>query len=150
MFTNFEIMHIKPVIHFFFENQNITLKNRVKLKGFIQTLLKKEKRQLDTLNYIFCSDEYLLNINKSYLNHNYYTDIITFDLSDNYTKAADIYISIDRIRENAKKQEVFLNTELHRVIFHGVLHLAGYKDKSKADKEQMRKKEDKYLSLYFK
>lgn len=124
--------------------------NRTALKRFIQALIKKEKHQLEALNFIFCTDEYLLQINQQYLNHDTYTDIITFQLNSKHEPiVSDIYISIDRVRENARKFAVPFTTELHRVIFHGALHLCGYKDKSAKDKELMRSKEDHYLEKYF-
>lgn len=103
--------------------------------------------KLNELTYIFCSDNYLLNINRQYLDHDTYTDIITFDNSEgNNIVTSDIFISIERIRENAVNFNVPEITELHRVIIHGVLHLLGYKDKTPADKQKMTEKEDYYLS----
>jgi rRNA maturation RNase YbeY len=128
----------------------IPLRERSRLKLFIAALFKREKKQLATIQYVFCSDDYLLNINRQYLDHNYYTDIISFDLSEpNHPITAEIYISVGRIRENARQFGETLSRELHRVIFHGALHLCGYKDKSKKEKAEMRKKEDNYLALYF-
>lgn len=138
-------------IHFFFLQQNISLNQRTSLKRFISNILKKEKKKLEGLSYIFCSDDYLLEINKSHLKHNYYTDIITFDLSE--TPGAitgEIYISTDRVRDNAATLGVTIKEELHRVIFHGALHLCGYKDKTPIDAKQMRVAEDRCLSAYFK
>jgi len=137
-------------IRFFFLEQNISLANRKALKEFIEALFIKEKKKLAALTYIFCSDEYLLQINRSHLNHNYYTDIITFDLSESSkTITGEIYISTDRVRENAADLGVSIKEELHRVIFHGALHLCGYKDKTLRDAKQMRLAEDKYLAAYF-
>lgn len=134
---------------FFFLEKVPSLRNRTRLKGFIKDLFKREGVALENLTYIFCSDEYLLEINRSYLKHDYYTDIITFDLSPDKTAiTGEIYISIDRVRDNAQTMGQSLATELHRVIFHGALHLCGYKDKTKADKAIMTQMEDKYLSLY--
>lgn len=113
-------------------------------------LFKKEKKKLANLNYIFCSDEYLLAINRDFLQHDYYTDIVTFELNDPGTPiSGEIYISIDRIRDNAKNLEESFTRELHRVIFHGALHLCGYRDKTQEEEKLMRKMEDKYLSSYF-
>jgi len=151
MFTNFEIMtrSSDPGIYFFFE-EAVTLRNRTKLKDFIRTLFKKEGRKLESLNYVFCSDERLLEINRQYLQHNYYTDIITFEMSPaGQPVVGDIYISIDRVRDNAQMEKETLTRELHRVIFHGALHLCGYADKSAEQEKQMRKKEEQWLSLYF-
>jgi len=129
---------------------DIGLRDRARLKSFLPSLFKKEKKQLAELQYIFCSDPYLLEINKQYLNHNYYTDIITFDLSEpGQPINAEIYISVDRVRDNALSFGNTLKNELHRVIFHGALHLCGYKDKSQKDEKLMRKLEDRYLKLYF-
>ncbi len=115
------------------------------------TIFKKENRKLNNLSVVFCSDSYLLKINQTYLHHDYYTDIITFNLSQAGSDAIDgeIYISIDRVRDNAKALQVTIKQELHRVIFHGSLHLCGYKDKKPADIALMRKKEDYYLNSYF-
>lgn len=124
--------------------------NRTKLKGFLLNLFKSEGYTVDFINYIFCSDAFLLNINRQYLKHNTYTDIVTFLLSENMAPiASDIYISVERVKENAKVFQVTFLHELHRVIFHGVLHLCGYSDKNQKQKEKMRLKEDYYLNLYF-
>ncbi len=124
---------------------------RKKLKLFIQKLFDLEGKKLDNLSYIFCSDEYLLGINNEFLKHDFYTDVITFDLSVNKEEiSGEIYLSIDRIKDNAKQQQVSFNEELHRVILHGALHLCGYKDKKKEEIVEMRAKENKYLALYFK
>lgn len=137
-------------VHFFFEHQNISLANRRRLKRFIADIFKNEGKNLSSLNYIFCSDKYLLKINQDYLKHNYYTDIITFNLSNSGTPLdGEVYISTDRVRDNAVKRSVTIREELHRVLFHGVLHLCGYEDKSKAEKKIMRRKEDYYLGKYF-
>lgn len=122
---------------------------RTAVKDFIRSLFKKEKTPLQSLNYIFCSDDYLLEINKSYLKHDYYTDIITFDLSEGPDTTGEIYISLDRVRDNAIQFNTSFKQELHRVIFHGALHLCGYKDKTKLDQALMRKKEQEYIDQYF-
>ncbi|HVF82414.1 MAG TPA: rRNA maturation RNase YbeY, partial [Flavisolibacter sp.] len=107
-------------------------------------------KSVDAINYIFCNDEYMLSINKEYLNHDNYTDIITFELSEKGEPVlSDIYISFDRIKENAKIFKTSIMEELHRVIFHGALHLCGFKDKSVADAAAMRQQEDLCLSEYF-
>ena len=138
-------------VSFFFETK-VTLTDRNRLKIFLKTLFKKEKRKAESLSYIFCSDEYLLSINQQYLQHDYYTDIITFNLAENITEpvVGDIYISVDRVKENAQLQNVSFREELHRVIFHGALHLCGYKDKTPSQIKTMRFKENQYLGLYFK
>lgn len=138
-------------IQFFFLQHNIGLTKRSALKQFIQDIFKREKKALTNLSYIFCSDDYLLEINKAHLKHNYYTDIITFDLSEHQGQTTgEIYISIDRVRDNAASLGVSIKEELHRVIFHGALHLCGYKDKTAKDKGDMRVAEDKCLQMYFK
>lgn len=120
-----------------------------KLKAFIEARVKKEAGKKINLTYVFCSDEFLLEINKQFLAHDFYTDIITFPLSESDSKMeAEIYISIDRIRENAAVLKSSFMVELHRVIFHGVLHLLGYKDKTKAQEKAMRAKEDQWIALF--
>ena len=123
------------------------IKDKLKLKKWILKSIEEEKKGVNFISFNFCSDEYILELNNSALKHNYYTDIITFEL--NYKKEnieADIYISIDRVKENAKfLKESFVN-ELHRVIIHGVLHLCGYKDKSSRESKKMREKENYYLN----
>jgi rRNA maturation RNase YbeY len=98
---------------------------------------------------VFCSDRELLKINRTFLKHDFYTDIITFDLSESKTIQGEIYISVDRVRDNARKLETTFNSELHRVIFHGALHLCGYKDKDKQSRLKMRVREEYYLNQYF-
>lgn len=132
-------------IRFFFENKSVALRDRNRLKDFILALFRKEKRAVESVNYIFCSDKKILEINRQFLNHDYYTDIITFDLSESNKITAEIYISLDRVRDNAKTQGTTLTNELHRVIFHGALHLCGYGDKTKAEIKKMREKEEVYL-----
>ena len=119
------------------------------LKRFIETIFLKEKKKLAEINYVFCTDAMLLEINQNFLQHDYYTDIITFGLSEkNQPIEAEIYISIDRVKENAKDLSITYQQEMLRVLFHGALHLCGYKDKSKADIKVMRTKEDFYIGLY--
>ena len=134
---------------FFFETRGFSLENRSGLKSQIVSLFKKEGKKLESLNYIFCSDKRLLEINRQYLQHDYYTDIISFDLSAGPATMGEIYISIDRVRDNARTLGVSFKAELHRVIFHGALHLCGYGDKKKEEVVQMRKREDYWLSRYF-
>ncbi len=133
-----------------FQNQSISfkLKEKARLKSWIKTVTEKEKHRLGDINYIFCSDDELLEINIQHLNHNTYTDIITFDYTEGDKISSDIFISVDRVEENAKKFKVSFEEELHRVMIHGILHLCGYKDKSKADAELMRKKENGALKLF--
>jgi probable rRNA maturation factor len=123
------------------------LTQRRKLREAIINIFKTEEKVLTSLDYIFCSDEYLLKINQDFLKHNDLTDVITFDLADSKaTIIGEIYISIERVRENAARFKVSFETELRRVMFHGALHLCGYKDKKPIDIIQIRKKEDYYLS----
>jgi len=132
-------------------DKNVSLANRTALKAFIERSLKKEGLRIEALQYIFCSDKFLLGINKSYLQHDYYTDIISFDLSETKGKLiGEVYISIDRVKENAKTHQNSLKEELIRVIFHGALHFCGYKDKKPADIKKMRAQEDKWLKSYLK
>jgi probable rRNA maturation factor len=135
-----------PQITFFEEDIQYKLKDKIKVRQWIKDTIAAEGYQLDELTYIFCSDAYLLQINQQYLDHDTYTDIITFDNSSAIkTVTGDIFISIDRIRENAAKFDQTVANELNRVIIHGVLHLLGYKDKSPADNKKMTQMEDKYL-----
>ena len=132
-------------------DKNATLANRATLKAFIEKAIKKEGLHIETLQYIFCSDKFLLVINKFYLQHDYYTDIISFDLSETKGKLiGEVYISIDRVKENAKTHKTSFKEELLRVIFHGALHFCGYKDKKPADIKKMRAQEDRWLKSYLK
>lgn len=112
------------------------------IKKWIEVIAKTEKKTVGGINYVFAGDEELLKLNKQYLKHNTYTDIITFDYSEGKEISGDIFISVDRVKENAKKFKVKFDDELHRVMIHGVLHLCGYKDKTPKDSKEMRKKED--------
>lgn len=142
-------MPSKSKVCFFFEGRNFALKNRSDLKKFIQYIFRTEGMKLNNINYIFCSDKKLLDMNRLFLKHNFYTDILTFQLSEDSSTEAEIYISIDRVKENAKSLSVSFQKELHRVIFHGVLHLCGYEDKSTKKEKEMREREDFYLNRYF-
>lgn len=133
-----------------FNNQSIAfkLKEKTRLRQWIKTITEKEKHKAGIINYIFCTDDELLEINIRHLNHDTFTDIITFDYTEDKTINSDIFISVDRVAENAGKFDVSFDDELHRVMIHGVLHLCGYKDKSKTDAELMRKKENWALKLF--
>ncbi len=138
-------------IHYYEQDIQAQLKDKRKLSQYLTTIVKKHLPDVRSiqLSYIFCGDEYLLEINRNYLQHDTFTDIITFDLSENEkTLIGEIYISAERIKENSLKYSMTYNQELHRVIFHGILHLCGFKDKTKSDKEEMRKLEDKCLKEY--
>ncbi|QXV66210.1 rRNA maturation RNase YbeY [Mucilaginibacter sp. 21P] len=135
-----------PAISFFEEDIIYKLKNKTAVRKWLKDNIEAEGFKLKELNYIFCSDDYLLQINQQYLDHDTYTDVVTFDNSEEEgVIVSDIFISIDRIRENASKFKVTEEHELHRVIIHGALHLLGYKDKSVTDKQKMTSKEDFYL-----
>lgn len=137
-------------ISFFTEDTNYKLKEKGQIRQWLTTVAKKEGAEISELNYIFCSDNYLLDLNKKYLDHDTLTDIITFSYSEEIEGSVkgDIFISIDRVRENAKTFKVKQEQELHRVMVHGLLHLLGYKDKTKQDKLLMTSKEDHYLNLF--
>ncbi|HMI79920.1 MAG TPA: rRNA maturation RNase YbeY [Ferruginibacter sp.] len=138
-----------PSVKFFFHNKAPFLRERRRLKRFIEQVFKKEKTELISLVYVFCSDEYLLKINREFLKHDFYTDIITFNLAQSADIIeGEIYISYDRVKENAKLEGVSFKEELHRVIFHGALHLCGYKDKNKREIKEMRNKEERYIRKY--
>ncbi len=134
-------------IHFFSEEIDFQIQKPSKTKQWIKSVIDAEGFNLESLNFIFCSDEYLLSKNIEYLNHNTLTDIITFDTSETESIEGDIFISIDRINENAEKLNTTFKNELDRVMIHGVLHLLGYGDKGNEQKKLMREKEDSYLSL---
>lgn len=141
----------KASINFFTEDTNYTLKKKTILKNWLKSAVTAEGYLLKELNFILCSDEYLLRINQDYLNHDTYTDVITFDNSEELkTIVGDIFISIERIKENAVKFKHPIEHELSRVMIHGTLHLLGYRDKTKGEKLKMTEKEDQYLSLLFK
>jgi len=136
------------VILFNNEYTDALLINEDAICEWIENVVINENHNLGDLSFIFCADTYLLEINKKYLKHNFFTDVITFDYTENKIVAGDIFISIDRIKENSEKYSVTFNYELLRVIIHGVLHLLGFKDKDKEDKLLMTSKEDEYLKLY--
>ena len=121
--------------------------NDIDLTNWISKVCVDENYNLGDISLIFCSDEYLLDMNRTHLDHDYYTDIITFDYTDNQIVSGDLFISIDRVRDNANDFNVSFEHELHRVIIHGVLHLCGYKDKSDDEEKLMRTKENNALSL---
>ncbi len=138
----------KSNVCFFFQTP-VSLTNRTALKHFIQSSFRREKRELSFINYIFTDDKRLLAINQQYLAHDDYTDIISFELSPpGFPAEAEIYISVTRVRENARKLGLSFRAEIHRVIFHGALHICGYKDKSVKDAQKMRGMEDDWLKRY--
>jgi rRNA maturation RNase YbeY len=135
-------------IHYFYEQIDFKIETPRKASTWITLVAKTEKKEIGDLTYVFCSDDYLLSLNQQFLKHNTLTDIITFDYSEGKNElSGEIYISIDRVADNAAKFKTDFQDELHRVMIHGVLHLAGYKDKKPAEKALMRKKEEACLSL---
>lgn len=126
----------------------LEFKDSEKLISTIKYLVRNEETILGELSYVFCSDEYLLSINKQFLKHDYYTDIITFDYSDSGEISGEIFISIDRVGENAKIYQATFEKELARVIIHGVLHIVGYNDKTDKQQKEMTEKENFYLNFY--
>jgi len=133
------------MIYFFEEDIRVPLSQKRAIKAWLHLVAKEEGKKINELNYIFCSDEYLLKINKEYLHHNTLTDIITFDQSENPARIeGDIYISYERVLENGKKLKTE-KTEIFRVLVHGLLHLLGYKDKKETEQKIMREKEDYYI-----
>ena len=139
-------MNNDPEIQFFIETE-FTLSSEQELQHWLIDVLQSEAKELGYLNFILLSDDALLEMNKNYLDHDYYTDVITFDLSNSDIISGEIYISIDRVIDNANELNKEVDDELHRVMVHGLLHLVGYDDKSPEDKELMTSKEDKYLHL---
>ena len=136
-------------INFFTEDIKFDLTQKQKRKNWLKQIAQSENFKIGGLNYIFCSDEYLYQINVDYLNHHTYTDIITFDNSEEEKLIeGDIFVSIDRVKENAQKLKQEESSELSRVISHGLLHLMGYKDKTKTDAEVMRSKEAFAIELF--
>lgn len=137
-----------PSVQFFEEDVSFQLPNEELVSTWIDRIIESEGYSLQELNFIFCSDDYLHKINLDYLKHDTLTDIVTFDNSDEEKEIeGDIFISIDRVKDNAKDQSVSFDEELQRVIIHGVLHLLGYGDKTEEEKKQMREKEEGCLSL---
>ena len=136
-------------INFFEEEVSFSLKEKRKRKTWLKKIAEAENHKILELNYIFCSDEYLLNINVEYLDHDTYTDIITFDNSEKEeVLEGDIFISIERVRENSQTLEINEEKELSRVISHGLFHLLGYKDKSEEEAILMRNKEEFAINLF--
>lgn len=135
-------------VFFHYADRKPVIKQATHIQSFIEILFSKENKLFERADYIFCSDEYLLSINQAYLKHDYYTDIITFDLSESEAIKSEIYISADRVKDNATLLNQPIQTELLRVIFHGALHLCGYRDKSENEKKMMRQKENEYIELF--
>jgi rRNA maturation RNase YbeY len=143
-----ESTYLNRLITFNSIDVTTSVRGKRELVKWINQVIVNEAMELGFISISFCTDKHLLGINKSALQHDYYTDIITFQLNDKYEAIeGDLYISIDRVKDNAKTLGIKWGDELNRVIVHGVLHLCGYKDKTKKDLELMRKKENEYLSL---
>ncbi|MDP4828377.1 MAG: rRNA maturation RNase YbeY [Flavobacteriales bacterium] len=138
---------MKPTILFFNADSPYTLLQKRKIKTWIIDCANKENKRVGEVNIIFCTDEYLLEMNRSHLDHDFYTDIITFDSSTKSEINGELYISVDRVKDNAKTHNAKFVDEMHRVIIHGFLHLMGYKDKKPSEEKQMRLKEDFCLNL---
>jgi rRNA maturation RNase YbeY len=137
-----------PEINFFSEQSSFKLPKENESRTWIKQVISSLDKELQDLNFIFTTDEYLHNINKQYLQHDDFTDIITFDYSDIDDEIeGEIYISIDRVKENANKFQETFKDELHRVMVHGILHLSGYNDRTETEKEEMRNYENHYLAL---
>ncbi len=136
-------------INFFLEDISFTLKHKTALRAWVCQVIQNAGQEISSLNYIYCSDNYLLQVNQDYLSHDYYTDIITFDNRDDSSLPldADIFISIDRVVDNAQSLDTSFDNELYRVMIHGVLHLLGSKDQTDEQKKEMRKSEEASLSL---
>ena len=132
-------------IQFFSEDVDLPKFDQNKTKEWINKTANEENKETGDLNIIFCSDNYLLEINKKYLEHNYYTDIVAFDYTEEDKISGDLFISIDRVKKNAESYNVNFLNELHRVMIHGTLHLCGYKDGSDEEKKEMQGKENQYL-----
>lgn len=137
------------MVNFFYEDDfNLSL-NKKEVRFWIKNVVKKENKKLSYLNFVFCTDSYLLELNQKYLKHNSLTDVIAFDFSESKkTIEGDVYISVDRVKENAKKYSPSFKKELLRVLLHGVLHLIGYKDKTKEQKKIMASKENVFVSVF--
>lgn len=132
----------------YFSNNNFKLKNKQKIRNWLNKAILMENHVVGNINYIFCSDEQLLEINIKYLHHDFYTDIITFDYKENNRISGDLYISTDRIFDNAKLNNISFDEEIIRVLIHGILHIIGYNDKSANESKLMREKENFYINLY--
>lgn len=147
--TNFGVNeYLMNNLYFQTADKGIALPAKTVLRNVIHELFRKEGKQLERLSIVFCSDEYLLELNQQFLQHDYYTDILTFTMSERGAPVSgELYISVDRVRDNARLLGVPVLQELRRVIFHGALHLCGYKDKLKKDQAIIRQKEDRYLQL---
>jgi len=137
---------LKSKINFYNKDVKLRLNNKTQLKNWIKDCAINESKTVGEICVVFCSDEHILEMNKEHLNHDYYTDIITFNYNAEDTISGDLFISIDTVKDNAKALNISFEKELFRVIIHGVLHLIGYNDKTRTQEKEIRKKEDFYLS----
>tara|TARA_R110002072_G_scaffold129589_2_gene268165 strand:+ start:63 stop:485 length:423 start_codon:yes stop_codon:yes gene_type:complete len=135
------------LVSFYSEQTNFSVSNESQITDWLISVCQKEGKTLSEVSIILCSDDYLLEVNRKHLNHDYYTDVITFDYSEETAISGDVFISVDRVQENAQSVGADMVDELHRIIVHGILHLLGYTDKTSSTKEEMTSKEDFYLSL---
>ena len=135
------------LVSFHSEQTDYSISNETIISDWLVSVCKNEGKTLNEISIILCSDDYLLEVNRKHLNHDYYTDVITFDYTEGSRVSGDIFISIDRVEENAQSFGIEMVDELHRIIVHGTLHLLGYTDKTISAKEEMTSKEDFYLSL---
>ena len=135
------------MINYFFEEID-KVEIHSKTSEWLKNLIQTENKKLGEINYIFCDDDYLLKVNQDYLDHDYYTDIITFDYVKGKIISGDIFVSLPRILDNASTLSQNFESELNRVLCHGILHLCGYKDKTEEEKSQMRAKEDFYINQF--
>ena len=135
------------MVSYFTQDTGFKFTGKLVNNRWLKIMTESESRKLGNINIIFCSDPYILDINKKYLKHNYYTDIITFDYCEGQVLSGDLFISVDTVRANADFYKTDFSEELNRVIIHGVLHLAGYDDQTDEQKAQMRSKEDYYLKI---
>jgi probable rRNA maturation factor len=141
---------VSQKIHFHFSFLPITLSQRGRLKLFMESIFSREKKKLQEINFIFCNNKTIRKINKQYLQHDYNTDILTFPLSENDSSVlADVFISQEQVSKNAIIFNTSFKLEIHRVLFHGILHLCGYDDKTPSGQQIMRSREDFYLRKYF-
>ena len=136
------------MVSYYFEDTDFRLKAKTRIKYWLKLVAESEVYRLGNVSVIFCSDNYILDINQRFLQHDYFTDIITFDYSEGNRISGDLFISVDSVRENSLEYGTEFEGELHRVIVHGILHLIGYDDHTEEDVRVMRAKENYYLSLY--
>ena len=136
------------IVAFYFEDTDFKLRHKTRIKEWLRLVAESEVFTLGNISVIFCSDNYILDINQKYLQHDYFTDIITFDYSEGGRISGDLFISVDSVRENSVEYGTEFEDELHRVIVHGILHLIGYDDHTEDEIKTMRSKEDYYLSLF--